>query len=123
LFSGVGRESFARYESVHQARTTWVVAPLMLIEMGTALLLLLARPAGIPLWQPAIGLGLLGILWTATFLIQVPCHTSLSRGFDVAIHRTLVTTNWIRTAGWTARAALVVGMLAPSLAAAAATSP
>ena len=31
LMAQVGRDSFAHYEASHTARTTWVVAPLMLV--------------------------------------------------------------------------------------------
>lgn len=111
LFSGVGPGGFAAYLSAHQARTTGVVAPLMLIEMTSGVMLLVVRPAAVAAWLPAVGLGLLALLWVSTFLVQVPCHTILGRGFNAPTHRKLVATNWIRTALWTARAVLVTVML------------
>ena len=35
----------------------------------------------------------------------------MNQGFDAAVHRRLVRTNWIRTVGWTLRGALAVAML------------
>ena len=40
LMAGVGIDSFARYEQAHVARIGPVVAPMMLIELATGLLLL-----------------------------------------------------------------------------------
>jgi hypothetical protein len=51
LMARVGRVGFADYEAAHTRRTTWVVAPPMLIEGFTAVVLLLRPPPGIPQWQ------------------------------------------------------------------------
>jgi sterol desaturase/sphingolipid hydroxylase (fatty acid hydroxylase superfamily) len=46
LFAAVpAGEPFAAYHRQHVRRTTWVVAPVMLVELVTAVALLLARPA------------------------------------------------------------------------------
>ena len=60
----------------------------------------------------AVGFALVVVIWIATLLASVPMHERLARGFDAAAHRRLVRTNWIRTAAWTARGALVLWMLA-----------
>jgi hypothetical protein len=111
LFGGVGREGFSAYEQRHSILTTWVVAPAMLIELATALLLLWNRPPQLPLSWLAIGAALVALLWLSTYLIQVPCHNRLASGFDAAIHQRLVISNWIRTIAWTARSALLVGLV------------
>ena len=59
LFSGVGKAEFSAYEQRHTALTTWVVAPPMLIEALTALMLLWFRPQGVTAWQIWAGLFLL----------------------------------------------------------------
>jgi hypothetical protein len=51
------------------------------------------------------------VIWFSTFLLQVPCHTRLSQGFDAQIHAQLVSTNWIRTLAWSARAVVAMGMI------------
>jgi hypothetical protein len=50
------------------------------------------------------------LLWLSTFAIQVPLHRRLAGGFDPAIHRTLVTTNWVRTVLWSIRGLLAVAV-------------
>jgi hypothetical protein len=51
-------------------------------------------------------------VWASTFLLQVPCHDRLSRGWDEGVHARLVQTNWIRTVLWTARLAVVAAIAA-----------
>jgi hypothetical protein len=110
LFARIGTGEFAGYERVHSASTTWVVAPPMLLEAITALLLLWFRPAGLSNVQCAISLTLLGVIWLSTLFLQVPCHELLSTGFDTHVHQRLVSTNWLRTAAWSLRGLLVLWM-------------
>lgn len=108
LFARVGTGKFAGYERVHAASTTWVVAPPMLAEAITALLLLWFRPPGLSHLQVVIGLILLGVIWCSTLFLQIPCHELLSEGFDPIAHQRLVSTNWLRTAAWSLRGLLVL---------------
>jgi len=112
LFASVGPENFAAYHASHMRLTTWVVGPPMLLELGATALLLIARPAGIPAWLVWLGAGLLAVVWASTALLQVPAHTVLSQGLDPDVVKRLVNGNWIRTAGWTARAGVALWMLA-----------
>ena len=93
---------------LHNQRITWLVGPLMLAEMATAVLLLLRPTALFPPAWAWVGLILLGGIWFSTFALQVPQHTLLADGFDPQAHHRLVVTNWIRTAGWTARSLLTL---------------
>ncbi len=97
LFAMIGRTEFPEYEQRHASQTTWVVAPPMLLELGTAVLLFWFRPAGISDLQCGVGLGLLLLIWLSTRFLQVPYHTTLSKGFDPLVHRMLLTTNCVRT--------------------------
>ncbi len=54
-------------------------------------------------------------IWASTALLQVPRHTALGSGFDRAAHGGLVLTNWLRTAAWSLRGALVLWMAARAL--------
>lgn len=108
LFAHVGRDGFARYELEHTRRTTWLVAPLMLVEAATALALLAADPSALTV----AGAALLGVVWLSTALVQVPLHGRLERGFDAGAHRRLVRSNAVRTSAWTGRAAIALALLA-----------
>ncbi len=109
LFSRVGAAGWAAYEAAHQSRITLVVGPAMVLELVTAVWLVLDRPAAFPLWAVVAGALLVGLVWASTAFVQVPLHSALSGGaFDAEAHARLVATNWIRTAAWTARAGLVL---------------
>ena len=97
LLGAIGNAEFSAYQQRLISLTTWVVAPPMLVEAATALLLFWFRPAGVATWHVWAGVVLLAIIWVSTALLQVPCHDTLSKGFDAEVHRRLVSTNWVRT--------------------------
>lgn len=110
LFANVGADGFARYEALHATRTGWVVAPLMVLELATALALLSPslRPANVSLLSAWIAAALVGAIWLSTAFLQVPLHGRLAGGYDAAVLDRLVATNWIRTIAWTARSGIVL---------------
>lgn len=115
LFDRANRAEFTAFEAAHQARTTWVVAPAMIAEAITGVMLIL-RPS--PSLNAAVawaGMAMIVLLWLSTALLQVPQHRRLEGGYDARAHRMLVGTNWLRTALWTLRSVLVMWMLAAAL--------
>lgn len=111
LMASVGEASFVEYERGHTVRTGWVVVPAMVTELATAALLV-AAPAQTGVNAVAwVGLGLLGVVWTSTALLQAPAHGRMIEGFDATVHRRLVATNWIRTIAWLARLPIAVMLL------------
>ena len=123
LFRLIGRDEFSDYQLSHIHKTSQVVLVPMFIEMGTGGLLVLSPPADIPRWLPLMGMGMLLIIWALTGFVQVPQHDILTSGFDEKAHRTLLLTNWLRTALWSARGILVLYMLTRLLSLAAAALP
>ena len=115
LFGQVGREGFTDYERAHQNRTSLVVAPLMLVEAFTAVLLFWFRPQGVTDLAAVAGVALVGLVWASTFIWQVPAHARLEASFSADLHRWLVRSNWVRTVGWTARGLLVCWMINQTL--------
>ncbi len=111
LFLKVGELNFKEYEVSHQSRTSIVVAPLMLTELATGLLLVLQRPSFITIESSIAGFSLLLIIWFSTFLWQVPLHQKLSKGYDTALIQQLIRSNWIRTLAWTARGCITLNMV------------
>ncbi|MFN0182016.1 MAG: hypothetical protein ACKVZ0_24700 [Gemmatimonadales bacterium] len=110
LFSAVARSEFPSYAKQHAALTTWIVAPPMLVELASALLLFWIRPAGVSTGNLSVGLSLLAVIWISTALVQVRCHDALQRGFDATAYRRLVRTNWVRTVAWSLRGLLALRM-------------
>lgn len=110
LFANVGNHEFPAYEQRHTTRTTWVVGPPMLIQGVTASLLIWFPPASVANWCVWSGLAFLLVNWLSTAFIQVPCHDSLSKGFNPFVHERLVWTNWLRTLAWSLHGCLVLWM-------------
>lgn len=122
LMAGVGPDAWRAYEREHQRRTTFVVAPVMLIELSLAAALA-ASPTIWPILfshsvpapvSPSLawgGLALLGLAWISTFALQVPAHRGLETSFTTSLHSRLVTTNWVRTVAWSARGVFALCML------------
>lgn len=119
LFHAVPAASFAGYEQLHTSRTGLLVAPLMLVELATATALVFVswdQPAGAPRVADfgnnapllLLNLVLLAVIWALTFLVQVPHHEALSKGFDANRIQSLVNGNWLRTLLWSARAAILL---------------
>lgn len=120
LMARVGRSEFVAYERSHAQRTTLVVAPAMLIELVSAVLLAFAldgtrAASGAILWLVWSGLALLALIWVSTFLVQVPIHARLSKGLSQPLVRLLVLTNWVRTLAWSARSVVALTLLSKNL--------
>lgn len=100
LFNEVGSDAFGGYHTHHLWRITLVVGPLVVLEFGTAVLLVRAgarNPWLIASFIPMV------LNWLTTFLVQVPLHLRLSRKFETEVLRKLITRNWWRTSGWSIR--------------------
>jgi uncharacterized membrane protein len=112
LMGKVGDAGYVQYQRLHERYTGWAVGPALLVEMVTAVLLVILRPAGYPAELAWVGLAMVALLWLSTAFVQVPCHRRLGAGFDPAAHRRLVVSNWVRTALWTGRGVLVAWAMA-----------
>jgi len=120
LFSIVGDLRFPSYHKEHMRRIGLVVVVPMVIELASAVALIVWRPAGVDsvlLWT---GLSLVFVIWISTWLVQVPRHNDLAKGFDSIAHAKLVRSNWIRTVCWGIRTVVVLLMLQQSAVAGAA---
>jgi hypothetical protein len=111
LFAHVGDNTFLAYHKRHTQWITTIVAPLMLLELATGLLLWLMAPL-----QPFWILNTMGIavIWGSTAFWQVRLHKQLSLvdgTARLALIRQLVASNWLRTIFWSFRCLLLVGLL------------
>lgn len=107
LMARVGAAEWLDFEAHHKLRTGFVVIVPMIVELGSAVWLW-ELLEGQDRWLASVGLGLLGIIWLSTALVQAPAHGRLSVGFDERVHRWLVHTNWVRTVAWLARVPIAV---------------
>ncbi len=106
-FAAIDAAEFRTWHARYTTRVTWIVAPLMFLQLG----LLTARAGGallgyfpeasLPLAVAALLLA--GGCWAATFFVSVPLHNALAaQGRNAALIARLVQTNWIRTGLWSA---------------------
>jgi len=108
LMEHVGASGYSAYHNLHTSRITPIVAPAMIVELATAIYFVFAADEKIDYRYFWFGLALVLIIWISTFLLQVPLHEKLAASFDADAQRRLVRTNWIRTATWTMRGALIL---------------
>lgn len=108
LFASVGREAFVPYHAGHVRRTQRVVLVPMLVELGLSGLILFdsMSRSSIDLLDLA-GFALVVAVWFSTFFRQVPDHERLSKGFDAAVHRSLLKGNLVRSLIWSGHAVVV----------------
>lgn len=107
LFAKVGEEAFVEYEQTHTRLTSYLVAPIMILEFVFGALLLLQN------WFDVIHLFaflMLVICWISTFLVQVPLHNKLNKRREIEDIEKLVRSNWVRTIAWSVRAILLLGL-------------
>jgi hypothetical protein len=110
-FALVGARDIRAYHAAHVRRITWVVAPLMGVELVTGILLVLDPPAGastLVLWAAS---ALLAFNWLCTAFVAVPLHGRIAGERRERAQALLVATNWMRTGAWSARGVLVLLLL------------
>jgi hypothetical protein len=100
-FRVVPEDRFPAYHQHHTSSISWIILPFMLSEAGLTLWLVFSQAGS---WSSLVVLGLLAVIWLSTFLVQVPIHQQLASGKDLRLIDRLVSSNWIRTILWTAKA-------------------
>lgn len=108
---------FTTYATRHGNRTSYVVFPPMFVELLTAFAALLPslRPTFVTQTQAIASVLLVLLLWLSTGLLQVPIHNALGKSPTRQLIQRLILSNWLRTAAWTARAALLIASLRHAL--------
>ena len=97
-FKIVGRSEFQAFHQFHSNRITWVVAPMMLVELVTSVLLLLKFQSPVMWWN----LSSILLVWILTATVNVPSHKNLTYDLDHTKSK-LIFGNWPRTVIWTER--------------------
>ena len=96
-FASIDEARFSAYHAWYSQIIGFFVIPLMFGQVGLHAWGIYTAPS------PAkyMAAGLIGLIWCSTFLLSVPNHNILSAGSkDPAVIHSLITTNWIRTIGW-----------------------
>ena len=103
-FALVGLQEWAAYHRAHTRAITWVVAPVMLVELVSSAALVVARPAGVGAGLVWAGLAIAVATWALTLFVAVPEHEQLGDGLDLAVVARLVRGHAARTLAWSAHA-------------------
>ena len=106
-FRYISTHKFKRFTIFHQKKISFVVAPVMTLEILSNIFLLFYYNINISFVE-YLSSFLLFFIWVVTFLISVPCHNQLSIGFSESIITKLIVTNWIRTLLWSFRALILL---------------
>jgi hypothetical protein len=102
-FHRIPPDIFIDYHRWYVNRISCIVLPLMISEIGITTWWLM--DAGTP--GAIISTLLVVIIWSSTFLLQVPIHNRLKSGKKEALIRRLVVTNWIRTIAWSLKSLVI----------------
>ncbi len=113
LFAAVGEEQFSGYHEAHSQRTTWVVLPVMSIELISSWVLVSDPPAD--QFALAVAGAVLALAtWMLTGLAAVPSHRALGAGFSESRLARLRRADLIRALVWSAHGVVVIALLAGS---------
>jgi hypothetical protein len=99
IYPGMHGWDSARFAVLHRdyaRRISFIVGPLMLGQAALVLHQLITVPGTTVVVQ----ILLIGGVWGVTIFISVPLHRRLSGGYEEGTVNRLVTTNWLRTVGW-----------------------
>ncbi len=99
-FARIEKAQFAEFHKFHTRTITYIVAPMMILELGTAAALVAALSASA---ISLVNLISILLLWASTFLISVPIHNRLAESHNLEQIQKLTRTNWPRTVLWTLR--------------------
>lgn len=105
-FRSVAPAEFATYAADHGTRITVALALLAPAEILFAAWLFLDTPTGLSRAAVFLSGALLAAGWISTALFFGPLHGKFTGAYDRDLINQLITTNWFRTAIWSARAGL-----------------
>ena len=95
-FNFIDIEKFVEFHKFHTKNISFLVIPLMLIEVVISIIICYFYFSILSL----INLSLVALIWIITFLLQVPSHNKLSTGKSITEIEKLVSGNVFRVYLW-----------------------
>ena len=105
-------DGFKSYQNFHTTTITFIVGPVMVIEILTGLALLFQEKMN--LFSSLNFLGLI-LIWIVTAVWSVPKHGQLALGYNLSVIESLIKTNWVRTILWTLRSIVILYFMIENL--------
>lgn len=99
----ISNEHFKDYHKTYSDRISYVVAPVMLLELICAYWLFYELG-----FKYLVYFLISLLIFAATAFISVPLHNKLALGKDERIINQLVVTNWIRTLLWSLKLIILI---------------
>lgn len=104
-FRFVDEKRFSSFHSFHSRSISYLVMPLMILELIVTATLVSKLPTNLLVIASAL---ITAGIWSLTFFVSVPCHNILSKTHDPKTIDKLIKTNWPRTFLWTSKMVLAV---------------
>jgi hypothetical protein len=108
----IEEKEFAKFQKFHVRTITFIVGPVMMLELFSISLLLgiglltSEETLMIKITEIWIQFILTFVIWISTVIFSIPLHHLLEQKKDLTIIRRLVLTNWPRTIFWSIKSVL-----------------
>ena len=103
-FLHIDKDKFSEYHRKYVNNISFIVAPVMLIELLTLLLIAYFSKDFLIIKS----LILLLVIWLTTFFIMIPSHNRISKSFNKKEINRLINYNWIRTILWSFKLLVII---------------
>ena len=103
-FLHIDKDKFSEYHRKYVNNISFIVAPVMLIELLTLLLIAYFSKDFLIIKS----LILLLVIWLTTFFIMIPSHNRISKSFNIKEIKSLINYNWIRTILWSFKLLVII---------------
>ena len=114
-FYYIDRSRYELFQDFHMRNISWIVFPIMSVELITGILLIQPPIFGHSNKLFFISMILLALIWLLTATLFISIHKNLSKGFNKDIINKLVNLNWLRTILWTLRIVFIFAIIFDSL--------
>ena len=103
-FLNIDKDKFSDYHRKYVNNISFIVAPVMLIELSTLSLIAYFSSEFLIIKS----LFLLLVIWLTTFFIMIPSHNRISKSFNIKEIKSLINYNWIRTILWSFKLLVII---------------
>ena len=114
-FHYIDRSRYELFQDFHMRSISWIVFPLMSVELITGILLIQSPVFGHSNKLFFISMILLALIWFLTATLFISIHKNLSNGYNKNIIYRLVNLNWLRTILWSLRMVFIFGSISDLL--------
>ena len=103
-FLDIDKDKFSDYHRKYVNNISFIVAPVMLIELFTLSLIAYFSSEFLIIKS----LFLLLVIWLTTFFIMIPSHNRISKSFNIKEIKSLINYNWLRTILWSFKLLVII---------------